>query len=139
VTLASSRRIAIVADDLLWSERLAAQARQAEAEPVRVRGIGQLEAALRTGIDLVVVDLTSRSYDGLGAVRLAAKAGCPVLALGQHDDRELRVSALEAGAERVLAYRKMAADGAAVLSVLLAEERTPTRRMVDRPAGEGRP
>jgi DNA-binding response OmpR family regulator len=138
VTAVPPPRIAIVADDLLWSERLTAQARQAGADPVVARDLARLEAVLATAPALVVVDLTSRAYDGLGAVRVAASAGRPVLALGQHDDLDLRHAALDAGAERVLAYRKMASDGVAVLSVLLTADRPSGPRPVDhRDADEG--
>jgi DNA-binding response OmpR family regulator len=137
VTAVPPPRIAIVADDLLWSERLTAQARQAGADPVVARDLARLEAVLATGPALVVVDLTSRAYDGLGAVRAAASAGRPVLALGQHDDLDLRHAALDAGAERFLAYRKMASDGVAVLSILLTADPSSVPRPVDHREAEG--
>ena len=42
--------------------------------------------------------------------------GAHVLAVGQHDDLELRKRALARGADRVLAYRKLADDGPATIS-----------------------
>ena len=39
-----------------------------------------------------------------------------MLAVGQHDDLELRKRALARGADRVLAYRKLADDGPATIS-----------------------
>jgi DNA-binding NarL/FixJ family response regulator len=76
--------------------------------------------------DGVIVDLTARAYDGVVAVRKAADAGRRVLAVGQHDDAELRRRALTAGAERVLPYRRLFEDGEAVLRSWLAAE-TPAR------------
>ncbi|MEX2184653.1 MAG: hypothetical protein WEC14_09420 [Chloroflexota bacterium] len=43
-----------------------------------------------------------------------------VLAVGQHDDRALRKRALDAGAYRVLAYRKLFEDGPASVAAFLA-------------------
>jgi DNA-binding NarL/FixJ family response regulator len=68
------------------------------------------EAALPE-VDRVIVDLTARAYDGIGAIAAASAAGRPVLAVGQHDDRALRRRALAAGAGLVLAYRRLADDG----------------------------
>jgi DNA-binding NarL/FixJ family response regulator len=86
-----------------------------------------------------IVDLGARGYDAIEACRLAAEAGLQVLAIGQHDARELRRRALDAGADRVLAYRKMAADGASVIASWLATDRSPgSVRHVD-PQEEARP
>jgi DNA-binding response OmpR family regulator len=62
-------------------------------------------------VDRAIVDLTARAYDGIAAIAAAASAGLPVIAIGQHDDREARHRALAAGADRVLAYRKVFEDG----------------------------
>ena len=62
-------------------------------------------------MDRAIVDLTARAYDGIAAIAAAAAAGRPVLAVGQHDDREARRRALAAGADRVLAYRRVFEDG----------------------------
>jgi DNA-binding NarL/FixJ family response regulator len=84
---------------------------------VRVRTLAALSEAAAT---FVVVDLTARAYDGAEAVRAAAATGARVLAVGQHDDVALRKAALAAGAEKVLAYRKLFEDGPAVLEAWLA-------------------
>ena len=72
--------------------------------------------------DAAIVDLTLRGHDGVAAIHAAAAAGRPVLAVGQHDDLPLRRAALAAGAERVYAYRKLFADGPAVLARWLARQ-----------------
>lgn len=90
----------------------------AGAVPVRVRRVEDLFAALE-GAGHVIVDLTGRAYDGRRVVAESA-ARARVLAVGQHDDVELRKAALAAGAERVLAYRKLFEDGPAVLRAWLA-------------------
>ncbi len=128
----ASSRVLILADDLIWSTRLAGLVRGAGAEPVVVGTPGSFEAALR-GVDRVLIDLTARAYDGLAAVERAAAAGLPVLCVGQHDDHAGRRLALAAGASRVYPYRRLANDGPAAIAAWLERpaspiERTPTHR-----------
>jgi len=111
---ASSVRIVILADDLIWSTRLADGVRRAGAEPVPVRAVAGLAGSLEAA-DGCLVDLTARAYDGLAALRAARDAGVPVLAVGQHDDSRLRRAAREAGAARVYAYRALFEQGDRVL------------------------
>ena len=70
--------------------------------------------------DAAIVDLTARAYDGVSAIEAAHAAGVRVIAVGQHDDHDLRRRALDAGAERVYAYRKLFEDGPATLERWLA-------------------
>ena len=120
-------RVVVLADDLIWATRLVGQLRTVGADPVRVGSADAFAAALavappdadagRPGH--AVVDLTARSYDGLAAVRSAVAAGFHVLCVGQHDDHEERRAARAAGAEQVLAYRKLFENGHAVLAAWL--------------------
>jgi DNA-binding NarL/FixJ family response regulator len=122
-------RVLVLADDLIWSTRLIAQVQAAGADGAPVRTLAALNQALPAA-DAVIVDLTARAYDGIVAVRKAADAGRRVLAVGQHDDIELRRRALAAGAERVHPYRKLFEDGEKTLAAWLAAppERTEVRR-----------
>jgi DNA-binding NarL/FixJ family response regulator len=99
-----------VADDLIWSTRLADLVRGSGAIPVTVRSLPDLGRVLAE-TDAVIVDLTARAYDGVAAVAAASEAHRPVLAVGQHDDLELRRRALAAGAEQVQPYRRLHEDG----------------------------
>ena len=108
-------RVLILADDLIWSTRLVAQVQAAGADVVPTRTLAAFEAGLAAA-DAAIVDLTARAYDGIAAITLAAAAGTRVLAVGQHDDVELRKRALAAGAERVHPYRKLFDDGPATLA-----------------------
>ena len=123
---AGALRVLVLADDLIWATRLVGQLRTVGADPVRVGSADAFAAALAvppaadgTRPGRAVVDLTARAYDGLAAVRLAVAAGLPVLCVGQHDDRVVRRAALEAGAERVFAYRRLFENGHAVLAAWL--------------------
>jgi hypothetical protein len=113
-------RVVVLADDLIWATRLREHVRAAGGEPVGARDIPGLERAVVAGSGHALVDLTARAYDGVAAVERASGAGLRVLAVGQHDDPELRKRALAAGAERVLAYRKLFEDGPATVSAWLA-------------------
>jgi DNA-binding response OmpR family regulator len=119
-------RVLVLADDLIWSTRLAGHVRAVGATPEPVRTAAAFAAAL-AGPDVAgaIVDLTSRAYDGLAAIALARDAGVPVLAVGQHDDHVLRRDALAVGADRVLAYRKLFDDGPATIARWLAATGAP--------------
>lgn len=130
-------RVAVVADDLIWSTRLSDQLLAVGARPSRARDRRALEALL-PDVDAVIVDLTARAYDGIALVALASAAGRRVLAIGQHDDHERRRLAIEAGAERVLAYRRLADDGATVIGLWLATDATLRPGHADLAARTGR-
>ncbi len=109
--------VAILADDLMWATRLDRLVRDAGARPAGLRSLEALDATLAapTRPAGVVVDLTSRTYQGLEAVHRASAAGVPVVAVGQHDDREGRAAARAAGASDVYAYGRLFASGPRVL------------------------
>ena len=117
-------KVAVLADDLIWSTRLTDVLRAAGAEAVAVRSLTALGS---TDADRVIVDLTARAYDGVAAIESAAARGLRVLAVGQHDDHQLRKRALAAGAERVYAYRKLFEAGPATLKAWLESGAAATR------------
>jgi electron transfer flavoprotein alpha/beta subunit len=87
----------------------------AGAEPARAATAHEFDRALSRA-EFAIVDLTARAYDPLAAIERAVSAGVHVLAVGQHDDIDLRKRALARGAERVLAYRKVFEDGPATIA-----------------------
>jgi DNA-binding response OmpR family regulator len=107
-------RIAILAQDLIWSDRLARAVEAAGAQPDRAKTAPEFDRALECA-DIAIVDLTARAYDPLTAVERARASGVRVFAVGQHDDIELRKRAFARGAERVYAYRKLFEDGPATI------------------------
>ena len=111
-----SERVVVLAQDLIWRDRLVRAAEAAGLQPAPVSGIDALAAAIVAPTKLAVIDLTAHAYDGLEAVTAATAAGARVLAVGQHDDHDGRKAALAAGAERVLAYRKLFEDGPGTLA-----------------------
>lgn len=128
-----SRRVTILAQDLIWSDRLDRAAVAAGASAVQVGTMARFEEELADS-RLAIVDLTAQAYDPMAAIRSARAAGATVLAVGQHDDLEERRRALAAGADRVLAYRKLATDGPAVIRAWIERAGDP----LDVPAGVDR-
>jgi hypothetical protein len=118
--------VAVLAEDIIWAERLARLVRGAGAEAIVIRDMATFEQAL-PGAGGAIVDLTALRVAPLSAIELAHGAGLRVLAVGQHDDHELRKRALAAGAERVYAYRKLFEDGEATVSRWLAATAVPDR------------
>jgi hypothetical protein len=111
----SRPRIAILAQDLIWSDRLARAADAAGAEPVRAKTAPELDRALVCANHAIVDLAASAAYDPIAMVARAASAGARVMAVGPHDDVALRKRAITAGAEKVLAYRKLFEDGPATI------------------------
>jgi DNA-binding NarL/FixJ family response regulator len=114
----SRPRVAVLAQDLIWQDRLARAVEAAGGEPARARTAPELDRAL-VSADFAIVDLTARAYDGIAAIARAHQAGAKVLGVGQHDDATLRKQALSAGASKVLAYRKLFEDGPAVIGAFI--------------------
>lgn len=112
-------RVAVLAQDLIWQDRLARAVEAAGAEPARAKTAPELDRAL-VDADFAIVDLTAHAYDPLVAIERAVQHGAHVLAVGQHDDVEQRKRALARGADKVLAYRKLFEDGPATVAAWLA-------------------
>ena len=119
-------RVAILADDLIWQTRLASVLGALGAKVERTRTEADFEAAI-AGAAFAIVDLTARAHPPIPSIELADARGLRVLAVGQHDDLAQRKAALDAGAERVFAYRKLFEDGPATLRAWLEGDR-PTSR-----------
>ncbi len=112
-------RVLVVADDLIWQERLVRLVEGVGGAARRARSLSDVHAALPC-IDALIVDLTARAYDPLAVLRASGAARLRALAVAQHDDLPLRRRALAAGAERVWSYRKLFDDGKHVLEAWLA-------------------
>jgi ActR/RegA family two-component response regulator len=107
-------RVAVLAQDLIWQDRLARAVEAAGGTASRAKTGPELYRALECA-GHAIVDLTARNYDPMAAIRRASDRGARVLAVGPHDDVAVRKQALAAGAERVLAYRKLFEDGPATV------------------------
>ena len=117
-------RIAVLAQDLIWQDRLAKAVETAGATPMRAKTAPEFDRALACS-DFAIIDLTARSYDPLAAIERARSLDARVLAVGPHDDLDLRKRALARGADRVLAYRKLFEDGPATVATWLERAAAP--------------
>jgi CheY-like chemotaxis protein len=117
----ASPRVVVLAQDLIWQDRLARTLEGAGATVTRAGTAPELDRALASS-DAMVIDLTARAYDPLAAIERARAAGARVLAVGQHDDVEQRRQALARGADRVLAYRKLFEDGPRTVAAWLGSK-----------------
>jgi DNA-binding NarL/FixJ family response regulator len=115
-------KVVILAQDLIWSDRLARAVEAAGGTAARAKTAPELDRALACA-DFALIDLTARAYDPLAAIERARSAGARVVCVGQHDDLDLRKRALARGAERVYAYRKLFEDGPATIAAWIG--RTP--------------
>jgi DNA-binding response OmpR family regulator len=118
----TARRVVVLADDLIWADRLAGLVRAAGAEVILAARPAAYGAVVADA-DRAIVDLTARGYDAIAAIAQAHDAGVPVLCVAQHDDIALRKRALAAGADRVLAYRAVAERGPAIVAAWLGSGR----------------
>jgi hypothetical protein len=113
-------RIVVLAQDLIWQDRLAGAVTAAGFEPIRVGTAAAFERALADA-DAAVIDVTTHAYDPFAAVAGAAAAGLRVLVVAPHDDVDLRKRALASGADKVLAYRKLFEDGPATIAAWMGQ------------------
>ena len=119
-----------MADDLIWSTRIAEAVSRAGGRPVTLSSDEELRVALEaTGLEEeqtihgAIVDLASRHLDGVAAIKRVSASRLPVVAVAEHDDQLTRKRALAAGATRVFSYRKFFEDGTRLVSGWLAAER----------------
>jgi ActR/RegA family two-component response regulator len=119
-------RIAVLAQDLIWQDRLARAVESAGATPMRAKTAPEFDRALACA-DFAIIDLTARGYDPLAAIERARSLDARVLAVGPHDDLDLRKRALARGADRVLAYRKLFEDGPATIARWLERAAAPAK------------
>ena len=112
--------IAVLADDLIWATRLADGVRRAGGEPVPVRSLATLGAALPT-VGGCIVDLTARAYDGIEAISArAARPASRSIAVGQHDDAEARRRGDDRRGVAGLRYRALFEHGDRVLAAWIS-------------------
>jgi DNA-binding NarL/FixJ family response regulator len=123
--------VVVVADDLMWSTRIAESVRRAGGKPVPLGSDEELSVALEATaleeeqtIHGVIVDLASRRLDGVAAIERVARARLPVIAVAEHDDQLTRKRALRAGASRVFSYRKFFEEGTRLVEGWLASGRS---------------
>jgi len=119
--------VVVLADDLMWSTRIAESIRRAGGRAVPLSGEAELTIALEAqqvgdepSLSGAVVDMGARRVDAVAAIARISAARLPVIAVAQHDDQLLRRRALQAGASRVFSYQKYFVDGTRLVERWLA-------------------
>ncbi len=99
-----ARRVAAVVSDLIFATKIVATARSVGVVVATVRSLEGLRGQIAAGdVGLVLVDIGSKAFDPLAAVRAAKEtAGLRVVAFGPHVDRAAADAARVAGADQVL-------------------------------------
>jgi CheY-like chemotaxis protein len=117
-----TRTLLVIADDLMWSTRLAEAVRRAGGQPVVLATDMELAIALdahdmgdEASASGAIVDMGCRRMDAAAAIERVAAARLPVIAVAQHDDQLTRRRALAAGASRVFSYDKLFRDGTRIV------------------------
>jgi hypothetical protein len=116
------RTIVVLADDLIWSSRLAEAVRRGGGQPVVLTTSRELDIALEAqdvgdepALSGVIVDMGARRLDAVAAIERVSAARLPVIAVAQHDDQVTRKRASTAGASRVFSYGKFFVDGTGIV------------------------
>jgi DNA-binding NarL/FixJ family response regulator len=126
----------VLADDLMWSTRIAEAVRRAGGTAVTLGSDAELAIALeaheladQATLGGAIVDLAGRRFDAVAAIGHLHASRLPVMAVAQHDDQLTRRRALAAGASRVFSYQKFFTDGTRLVEGWLdasASHRSPT-------------
>lgn len=110
--------VVVLADDLMWSTRIAETVRRSGGVAVPLSDERELAIALEAqelgdqpSLAGAVVDMAARRFDAVAAIASIKAARLPVIAVAQHDDLLTRRRALGAGASRVFSYRKFFTEG----------------------------
>lgn len=119
--------VVVVADDLMWSSRLAEAVRRAGGTPVVLSTDPELAVALEAqdvgetqSLSGAIVDMAARRLDPVAVIERVTAARLPVIAVAQHDDQLTRRRAQAAGASRVFSYQKFFTDGTQLVDRWLA-------------------
>jgi CheY-like chemotaxis protein len=118
-------RVAALIPDLLFGSKVTAALEAAGHEVDLVAG--EAEAWDQVGgIDVLVIDLTSSDFDGIGVYETLATGGelhgVRTLGFFAHVEPEVRERALAAGFDQVVPRSRMAREGADLVSRLATDQ-----------------
>lgn len=111
--------VVLLTDDLLFGSKVESMIRAAGAEPlIASEPDGALKACLESSAGLLIVDLVSDGFDGVG---IASRTGyLPLLGYYAHTDDDVRRRAIEAGFRQVVPRSRMAREGQTLIEALLS-------------------
>lgn len=105
------RRALLLDPDLFFSVKVTATLKHLGFTTATVRQAAEWTRRLSAeSFDIALVNTAAQGTDWRGAIASAREAGLPVIAYGSHVDTETQAQARAAGATRVIANSKLAAD-----------------------------
>lgn len=127
------RRALLLDPDLFFAVKVGAMLKHVDMETTTVRQLADWARRLRSErFDIALVNTAARGVEWEQAIGAAREASVPVIAYGSHVDIEAQAQARAAGATRVIANSKLAADLPAII-----EQTLQRARSTDSPDGAG--
>ena len=115
------RRALLLDPDLFFAVKVSATLKHIGLETTTVRQLEEWSRRLQSErYALALVNTAARAIAWQEAISAAREAGLPVIAYGSHIDTEAQTQARSAGATRVIANSKLAADLPAIVEQTLA-------------------
>lgn len=120
----TGRRALLLDPDLFFSVKVSATLKHMAITTTTVRQAGEWTRRLAAErFDIGLVNTAAQAADWRVAIVSARAAGLPIIAYGSHVDMETQAQARAAGATRVIANSKLAADLPAIVEQTLQRAR----------------
>ncbi|HZC07670.1 MAG TPA: hypothetical protein VE338_18685 [Ktedonobacterales bacterium] len=120
----TGRRALLLDPDLFFSVKVSATLKHMAITTTTVRQAGEWTRRLAAErFDIGLVNTAAPAKDWREAIASARAAGLPIIAYGSHVDIETQAQARAAGATRVIANSKLAADLPAIVEQTLQRAR----------------
>lgn len=136
----AERRALLLDADLFFSVKVTAMLKHIGMATVTARKTADWNQRLRTErFDITLVNTAAQGIDWREAIVEARKAGLPVIAYGSHVDIETQAEARDAGATRVIANSKLAADLPSIIEQTLRRMQGAADRAATESGSDARP
>lgn len=136
-----TRRALLLDPDLFFSVKVTATLKHLGFTTSTVRQAAEWTRRLAAEkFDIALVNTAAQATDWRGAIVSARDAGTPVIAYGSHVDTDTQAQARAAGATRVIANSKLAADLPTIVERTLQRSGRPAdqrKGAVDAPPTDG--
>ena len=131
----SQRRALLLDPDLFFAVKVSATLKHLGFETVTARQLNDWKRRLESErFDLALVNTAARGVEWATAITAARDVGLPLIAYGSHVDTEAQALARAAGATRVIANSRLAADLPTIVEQTLRRARASTERAAAEPA-----
>lgn len=126
------RRALLLDPDLFFAVKVSATLKHLGFVTTTARQLADWTRRLQgERFDIALVNTAARGVEWAEAIGAARDAGLPIIAYGSHVDSEAQAQARAAGATRVIANSKLAADLPAIVERTLQRARTAAGQAAD--------